>query len=332
MLLNELRARTAGGLHLQIEVEREVPLATSMRHAITALNESVEPLPRRLGKAFAQALRFVPMPSFELPHDSGAVTLGQALATLNHAASAARAYLVVTVDELQYADALGLRSLVTRVHQSAGSDSPILFACAGLPEATKILKELPTYTQRWDHFELGFLTRSEAAAAVRVPIERAGATIDDDALDVIVEEGAGYPAFIQRYASAAWNHHKGKTITLQDALETIPMVRAMVEKLFYADGFAGLSARERLFCKVLADLGPGAHELGAVSGALGVASATISSVRTNLIKKGIVFSPSSGTIAFRIPLADRYIRTHASFFFDNAAQNYMTGLTSRTRT
>jgi len=107
------------------------------------------------------------------------------------------------------------------------------------------------------------------------------------------------------------------------------MVRAMVEKLFYADGFAGISARERLFCKVLADLGPGAYELGAISEALGVPSSAISSIRTNLIKKGIVFSPSSGKIAFRIPLADRYIRTHASFFFNDAARSYMTGLASR---
>ena len=76
---------------------------------------------------------------------------------------------------------------------------------------------------------------------------------------------------------------------------------------------------------------PGAHELGAVSEALGVRSSGISSIRTNLIRKGIVFSPSAGTIAFRIPLADRYIRSHASFFFNDAAQSYMTGLASRGR-
>jgi hypothetical protein len=58
-------------------------------------------------------------------------------------------------------------------------------------------------------------------------------------------------------------------------------------------------------------------------------ASAISSIRTNLIKKGIVFSPSSGKIAFRIPLADRYIRTHASFFFNDAARSYMTGLASR---
>jgi hypothetical protein len=41
--------------------------------------------------------------------------------------------------------------------------------------------------------------------------------------------------------------------------------------------------------------------------------------------------PSCKTIAFRIALADRYIRTLASFFFNDAAHNYLTGLPSPAR-
>jgi hypothetical protein len=345
VLLNEIRARTGDGVHLQVEVETGVSLAVSMRQAVTSLQGAVDPLPKRLGKALLETLRSIPMPSFELPHDLGAVTLeappmpesagdlplGQALQILNDAVFAANTYLVVTVDEVHDADVAGLRSLVARVHQSAGSRAPILFACAGLPETANTLRELRTYVKRWDRFELDFLTRAETAAAIRIPIERAGRSIADAALEAVVVEAAGYPAFIQRYASAVWNEHEGESITVEDVSRTIPAVRSTLEKLFYQEDFAGLSARERLFCKVLADLGPGGHNLRAVSGALGVASAAISSIRTNLIRKGVVFSPSSGTVAFRLPLADRYVRKNEAFFFDAGVQQYMRDLAARSR-
>lgn len=132
--------------------------------------------------------------------------------------------------------------------------------------------------------------------------------------------------FVQKYASTVWNRHRGKKITLADIDAALPGVRAMVEKTYYADEFRDLSPRERLFCKILAAQGPGAHQLGRISEGLGVKSSAISSIRGNLIRKGIVFSPSSGMIAFRMPLADRYVRDHASFFFDSAVEAYRANL------
>ncbi len=100
----------------------------------------------------------------------------------------------------------------------------------------------------------------------------------------------------------------------------------MVEKTYYADEFRDLSPRERLICKLLADLGPGPHPLRLLADALGVKSSAISSIRGNLLKKGIVFTPSSGMLQFRMPLADRYVRDHASFFFDSAVEAYRANL------
>ena len=84
----------------------------------------------------------------------------------------------------------------------------------------------------------------------------------------------------------------------------------MIEKLFYAEEFARLSPRERKFCKTLAELGDGPHPLRNVAQAFAVPSASISSLRSALIRKGIIFTPSSGQVEFRMPLADRYIREH----------------------
>ncbi len=324
VLLNAVRRRTPGGIHLHVEVETGVLLETSVRNALETLRSSVEPSRVRVRKSVDRALRFLPLPSFELPHDLGAIKfnapeadelqsdlpLGRAIDALNVAVTSARSYLVITIDEIQDVDLPGLRSLVASVHQSASSKSPILLACAGLPEAERVFLKLRTYVKRWDRFELSYLTRAETAEAIRIPLSEAGVAIEDRALSMLVDECAGYPYFIQRFASAAWNRLAGDRISVDIVAEVIPQVRVLVEKLFYADEFRRLSPRERLFCKRLAELGPGPRELGDVAKAFGVPSSAISSIRTNLIRKGVIFSPSSGTIEFRMPLADRYVREH----------------------
>lgn len=336
-LLNAVRDRTPGALHVRIEVERGVPLATTVHAAIRGLLRSTESLPKRIGNAIENALRHVPLPSLELPHELGAIALhvpdaeperdedlpaGQALSVVNDAIAEAKRHLVVTVDEVQDADTEGLRSLVAAVHKSAASRAPIFLACAGLPETLELFERLRTYVRRWDRFELAFLSRAESVEGIRVPLRAAGVEIADAALDLLVDEAAGYPYFLQKYASAAWNRHAGATVTLADVEASLGPVRAIVERTYYADEFRRLSPRERLFCKVLAELGAGPHEIGRVAAELGVKSAAISSIRGNLIRKGIVFSPSPGAVAFRMPLADRYVRDHASFFFDEAVRRY----------
>jgi len=311
-------------LHLAVEAEPGVPLASSFREAMHLLRERDKPLKKRLGNAFDVALRHLPLPSLDLPGDAGSVSLraphsetkpedhplGQALMTFNRAAHEVKKFLVITVDEMQDADVASLRTVVARVNQSAGTSEPILFACAGLPQSRNILRELRTYTTRWDIFDLDFLTRAECVEAIRKPLTDVGVTIDDGAVDLLVQESAGYPFFVQKYASAVWNKHRGGRITLHDAEATVPGVRKLVEKTLYGSAFAGLTAREIAVALAVADLGRGAHALGDVAKSLGTTSDTLGSIRSNLIKKDILFVPSSGMVQFRMPLADRYVLEH----------------------
>jgi len=73
---------------------------------------------------------------------------------------------------------------------------------------------------------------------------------------------AGYPFFVQKYASAVWNKHLGGTITLRDAETTVRGVCKLVEKTLYGSAFATRTAREITVALAVADLGPGAHALG----------------------------------------------------------------------
>jgi len=65
--------------------------------------------------------------------------------------------------------------------------------------------------------------------------------------------------------------------------------------------------REIAVALAVADLGPGAHALGDGARSLSTTSDTLGSIRSNLIKKDILFVPASGMVRFRMPLADRYV-------------------------
>jgi hypothetical protein len=305
---------------LRLEVESEVPLASVVQDAIARLLPTLVSVPKRVLKAVDAALRLLPKLNYEFPHEMGAVSLEApsdeqpfalplraAIESLNTAVGGADKFLVITIDEIHDADIASLRTIAAAVHQSAASSNPILMACAGLPQTSDVIAKLRTYAHRWDSYELDLLRGPEVAQAIRLPIERSDATIEVPALDLLVEQSAGYPFFVQKYASAAWTEHHGRSITLGDVQRAIPGVRAGIEKMFYREPLENLSPRERMVVLALAELGPGAHELRAISASLGVGSMALGSIRTRLIQKGVIFAPRSGYLQFRIPLAERYI-------------------------
>jgi hypothetical protein len=58
----------------------------------------------------------------------------------------------------------------------------------------------------------------------------------------------------------------------------------------------------------MAELGGGPYRTGDIADTLGVKITTLGPVRANLIKKGMVFSPSHGEMAFTVPLFDEFMR------------------------
>jgi len=58
----------------------------------------------------------------------------------------------------------------------------------------------------------------------------------------------------------------------------------------------------------MADLGAGPYRTSDVADKLGVRINTLGPVRASLIKKGMVYSPSHGDMAFTVPLFDEFMR------------------------
>ena len=58
----------------------------------------------------------------------------------------------------------------------------------------------------------------------------------------------------------------------------------------------------------MAELGPGPHATGRISGMLGVRTASVATVRQRLIAKGMVWSQRHGETAFTVPMFDAFMK------------------------
>ncbi len=57
----------------------------------------------------------------------------------------------------------------------------------------------------------------------------------------------------------------------------------------------------------MAELGPGSHRTGDIADRLGVKITSLGPVRAKLIRKGMVYSPAHGDMAFTVPLFDEFM-------------------------
>ena len=66
--------------------------------------------------------------------------------------------------------------------------------------------------------------------------------------------------------------------------------------------------RSALADELLLDLTADYGQVGDIADKLGVKTTSLAPVRANLIKKGMVYSPSHGEMAFTVPLFDAFMR------------------------
>ena len=117
-----------------------------------------------------------------------------------------------------------------------------------------------------------------------------------------------YPYFLQEWGYQAWNHANASPISLAVIEETSGLVSQRLDANFFRVRFDRLTPKEKKYLRAMAELGPGPHRTGDVADTLEVKINTLGPVRASLIKKGMVYSPSHGDMAFTVPLFDEFMR------------------------
>ena len=217
--------------------------------------------------------------------------------------------LLLAIDEVQYLSGDELGALITAIHRTSQRDLPVVLVGAGLPQLPGLAGDAKSYAERlFDFPEVGSLAASQAADALLIPANKLDVDFTDDAVRQIVEEAHGYPYFLQEWGYHVWNHAPTQVITLDDVRSVRPSVIDQLDRNFFLVRFDRLTPKEKEYLRAMAELGPGPHRSGDIAARLGVKVESIAPRRSDLIVKGMVYSPAHGDTAFTVPMFDEYLK------------------------
>ncbi len=243
--------------------------------------------------------------------DSGdlEVDLPNLLTALAEAAEERQTAVAILIDEIQYFNQSELSALIMAMHKMQQRQLPLVLMAAGLPILPGLAGESKSYAERLFSFpDIGPLSESDAAKALQDPVEAAGVDIDNAALQEIVRLTQGYPYFLQEWGYQAWNHADQSPITLQHVQSATSKVVSRLDANFFRVRFDRLTPSEKNYLRAMAHLGPNANRSGDIASVLGVKINSLGPVRAKLIKKGMIYSPTHGDMAFTVPLFDEFMR------------------------
>lgn len=330
VLLDQLRhdAEASGAHTIRIEApeNRSLPalLAPQLRLALLRLNriEGAKDLAVRGLRAlagFASKLKvayndievgldYDPEPGLA---DNGDLEgdLTALLEQVGRAAKAGGTILVIFIDELQYVEEAQLAALISALHRCAQSQLPVTLVGAGLPQLRGRMGEAKSYAERLFEFpEIGPLAKPDAKLAIVKPAEDEHVKIEDAAVDLIVAETKGYPYFLQEWGKHAWDAASASPIMESDVANASREAVAALDESFFRVRFDRLTPAEKKYLRAMAELGPGPHRSGDIADQLGRPVQSFGPTRSNLISKGMIWSPTHGDTAFTVPLFDEFMK------------------------
>lgn len=329
VLLDRMRddAEAAGVQTIRVEApeSKSLPaiLAPQLRQALLKLsrNEKAKDLAIRALRGlagFAKALKvkyndievgfdFEPEPGLadngDLEHDLQAL-----IEVVGAAAKSAGTALAIFIDELQYVAEDELASLITALHRASQRQLPIVLVGAGLPQLRGQMGRAKSYAERlFDFPMIGPLPEADARIAIEKPVRDQGIAIEDGALKHIIACTHCYPYFLQEWGKHSWDIAAVSPITRADVEEGSVEAIAALDESFFRVRFDRLTPLEKKYLRAMAELGAGPHRSGDITDELGRTVSSLAPTRSQLIAKGMIWSPNHGDTAFTVPLFDEFM-------------------------
>ncbi len=331
VLLNEFGriAQDRGWIHEHLEVTEDTHVAGAVanvaRRVLLALSAK-ERMKARAYSALGVVRTFVKV---HVPTgDGGALTidleprpgladsgdldgdLGGVFKEVGETARAGQTGVLFTIDELQYLSRSELGSLIVGLHRVSQLALPLLVAGAGLPSLPGLAGEARSYAERlFSYVEVDSLSHDDARRALVEPVEDERASWDPTAVDQVITRTEGYPYFLQEFGKQAWNVADGPMITAADVEVSTALAIDELDRGFFRARIDKTTDAERDYLRAMAGLRvPGFYRSGDVSAALGKKTTQTGPVRDSLIKRGLLYAPRHGLLAFTVPMFDQFIR------------------------
>jgi hypothetical protein len=330
VLLDQMKSDAeAAGIHtIRIEAPegRSLPaiLAPQLRSALLRLSrkqqaKAVAERALRGLAGFAMALKvkygdiemgldFEPEPGLADNGDLEA-DLAALLEVVGRAAKAADTALAMFIDELQYVAEAEFAALITALHRCAQQKLPVCVVGAGLPQLRGRAGNAKSYAERlFDYPEVGPLDTEAARQAIVKPAAARSVEFSDDAVAQLRVRTQGYPYFLQEWAKHSWDVAPTSPITVTDVEAASAQAVAALDQSFFLVRFDRLSPSQKKYLRAMAELGPGPHRSGDIADILERKVTALAPVRSELIGKGMIWSPNHGDTAFTVPLFDEFMK------------------------
>lgn len=228
---------------------------------------------------------------------------------IGNAAKAADRCWVLFIDEIQYLSNAELGALIVAIHRVNQKGLPVLLFAAGLPQIARLSGEAKSYAERlFNYPSVGALDHEAATDAIRKPLNQENVHINDNALAAIIEETGGYPFFLQEWGYQAWNCAQTSPITLEDSATASEKALMRLDDGFFKVRLDRLTPAEIEYVNAMASLGGGPYKSVDIADALKKGQSSLGPRRANIIKKGMIYSPSYGEVDFTVPLFDEFLR------------------------
>ncbi len=242
--------------------------------------------------------------------DSGdlEIDLPNLFCAVAEAAEERKTAIAILIDEIQYFNQKELGALIMAMHRLQQRQLPLVLLGAGLPILPGLAGESKSYAERLFNFpEVGALSEEDAARALRDPALAADVEFERAALQEIFGLTKGYPYFLQEWGYQSWNLAPSSPITLQVVKQATDVVMQRLDENFFRVRFDRLTPGEKGFLRAAAELGKGPYRTGDIAEIKGVKITSLGPVRAKMIKKGMIYSPVHGEVAFTVPLFDQFM-------------------------
>ena len=243
--------------------------------------------------------------------DSGILEydLSELFIRAGEAALSAKQGWALLIDEVQYLSSDSLSALIVAIHRVNQRGLPIMFFGAGLPQIAALSGDAKSYAERlFNYPPVGPLDSDSASAAIEQPILEEEEKIEKAALRKIVEVTEGYPYFLQEWGFQSWNIADASPITIEDVKRASPAALKRLDEGFFKVRFDRLTPAERRYVIAMAKLGKGPYRSSDVADILGERSQSLGPRRSQIINKGMIYSPAYGDIDFTVPMFDDYLK------------------------
>lgn len=242
--------------------------------------------------------------------DSGDIQadLPELLHVIGEAAAARKTVVAILIDEMQYLSSQEMSALVMAIHRVNQRALPIVLIGAGLPQLLGKMGESKSYAERlFDFPRVEALNKHDAHIAVAAPANDAGVEFTTEALDEIYRVTRGYPYFLQEWGYVAWNEATQSPIDKDDIISAQEEAIRRLDESFFRVRLERMTPTERRYMYAMAKLGKGPHQSGDIAKQYGAKVTTVAPIRSSLIAKGMIYSPSYGTTDFTVPLFDEFL-------------------------